>query len=81
MTLGLVTWSEVDNYRSVNMVDHKEMYDCPLLIRSLWMGDCYDINAVNERMVKPSILQSLESELGFQVDMSKAAEVCPNCCY
>lgn len=63
------------------MDDHKDMYDCPLLNRSLWMGDCYDINAVVERMVKPSILQSLESELGFQVEMSKAARVCLNCCH
>ncbi len=63
------------------MGDHKDMYDYPLLNRSLWMGDCYDINAVIERMVKPSTLQSLESELGFQIDMSKAAKVCPNCCH
>ncbi|MGG1556395.1 hypothetical protein [Paenibacillus ferrarius] len=61
------------------MADHKDMYDCPLLNRSLSMGDCYDINAVIERMVKRSILQSLESELGFQVDLSRVEKECPNC--
>ncbi|OPH47021.1 hypothetical protein BC351_40510 [Paenibacillus ferrarius] len=61
------------------MDDHKDMYDCPLLNHPLWMGDCYDINAVIERMVKRSILQSLESELGIQVDLSRAEKVCPNC--
>lgn len=63
------------------MNELKDKYDFPLLNRSLWIGDCYDINSVIERMVKRSILQSLESELGFQVDLSRAAKVCPNCCH
>lgn len=64
-----------------NMDEDDGMYYCPLLNRSLWMGDCYDINAVLERMVKVSILNSLESELGESVDMSKATIVCPDCCH
>lgn len=63
------------------MDDDKDMYDCPLLNRSLWMGDCYDINAVLEQMVKQSILESLEFELRFSVDMTRAAKVCPDCCH
>jgi hypothetical protein len=63
------------------MDELKDMYACPLLNRSLWMGDCYDINTVIERLVKRSILQSLESEIGSSIDVSIAAKVCPNCCH
>ncbi|RNB92506.1 hypothetical protein EDM56_02080 [Brevibacillus fluminis] len=61
------------------MSDDKNMYDCPLLLRSLWMGDCYDINAVLEQMVNKSILKSLESEIGKPIDLSQAAIICPDC--
>ena len=57
----------VKGVRSFETQDN--MYDCPLLNRPLWMGDCYDINAVVEQWVNRSLLKSLESELDFSVHL------------
>lgn len=63
------------------MKTDEEMYNCPLLQRSLWMGDCYDINAVLADWVLESVLESLESEIGLKIDLVRAGLTCPKCRY
>ncbi|MGG3471498.1 hypothetical protein ABES02_29040, partial [Neobacillus pocheonensis] len=92
--IDLTTYLETKglNYSKVNFINEnydwisdpeekvsKEYYDCPLLNIMIWIGDCYDINAVRNEMVKKSVLHGLETELSKTISFEKANEICKRC--
>jgi len=52
---------------------HEETnYPCPLLNRDMWDAECYDVQMVRNRFIKPEILD-------FTLDRSKADNFCGEC--
>ncbi|MGF9697840.1 hypothetical protein [Paenibacillus sp. MABNR03] len=72
------------DYNWINDLELKvneNYYDCPLLNIMIWLGDCYDINAVRHVMVKKSILKALEEELSVPISIETAEKICVECKY
>lgn len=54
-------------------------YSCPLLNILIWMGDCYDINAYGNKIVKKTVLSGLEQELRKNFEIKEIEKICSTC--
>lgn len=75
--------SELDYYwiHDDELNIREDYYVCPLLNIMIWMGDCYDINAVRNKWVKKSVLSELEKEIKSKIDIDKIDDICNKCAY